>query len=164
MPLYLKSGAEIVAELGPELPRPDPNTRAWPLRPTPRFERVRPVVAAMNAMQYEPMAPVPATIASIPDERERGLAIQSWIRTDPQAQNRSRVYDRFQSLELLITDETGVPLSDCTVMVAELPPASGPFSSDMRSDFEERGFQAGPPFYMAVAVSAPPPLTPFVGA
>jgi hypothetical protein len=157
MPWYLKSGAEIVAELGPELTGPEDDTRAWPVRPTPQFEHVRPVVAAMNAMQLEPIT-FPAAIASIPDERERGLAIQSWIRTDPQAQSRTRVYEQFRNLKLLITDEMGVPLPGCTVMVAEVPPASVPFSSEMRSDFEERGFQGGPPFYMAVAAPTPPPF------
>jgi hypothetical protein len=151
MPWHLKSGPEIVAELGPELTRPGDDTRAWPLRPTPQFERVRSVVAAMNAMHNEPMATIPSAIGGIPDERERGLAIQSWIRSDSQAQSRTRVYEQFQNLELLITDGAGVPLPGCTVMVAQVPPASVPFSNDMSSDFEERGFQGGPPFYMAVA-------------
>jgi hypothetical protein len=156
MPLYLKSQAAIVAELGPELPRPDANSRAWPLQPTPEFERVRPAIAAMEAMSREPMATIPAHIASIPDERERGLAIQSWIRTNPEVQRRSHTYDRFRGLELLIADETGAPLTGCTVFVATFPPPSVPFLTEMRSDFEKRGFLGGPPFFMVVASSLPP--------
>lgn len=161
MPMYLKSGAEIVAELGPELPRSDANTRSWPLQPTQAFEHVRPAIAAFNVIQRAPITGVPAAIARIPDEHERDLAIQSWIRTNPAAHTRRHVNEQFRGLELLLTDEAGVPLPGCAVIgVAEVPPASVAFASAMRSHFEEFGFAGGPPFYMAVASVTPSPPGP----
>ena len=92
MPLFLKSGEEIIAELAPAITPPEAEQCSWPLRPTSAFARVQPTVDAM--------------VAAI---------------STPQADFQADVYQRLMELDLRVVDETGGVMPFTTVTILGLP-------------------------------------------
>lgn len=158
MPWRLQSHGDVLAELGPELPQADSNTRSWPMRPTEAFERIRALVESDLALKTEllskPMELPPESVTSVLDPDKRAQAVQGWLQANPGARRRREIHDQVRALELTIVDDTGLPLEAWLVSIAQIPP--GPFESWMRPDFERAGFQGDPPFFMASAALTPP--------
>jgi hypothetical protein len=92
MPLFLKSGEDIVAELAPAITPPEADQCSWPLRPTNAFARVQPTVDAM--------------VAAI---------------SNPQVDFQTEVYQRLMELDLRVVDETGAVMPFTTVTILGLP-------------------------------------------
>src|SRR5215210_5071751 len=122
----LLSRGEIVAGLGAESPRVDPNLRSWPMRPTENFERIRATVEANLAMSREvlskPHQPVPESVTSVTDPAKRAQAVQAWLQADPVARRRKTIYDEVRALDLAIVDDAGVRLAMWMISIAQLPP------------------------------------------
>jgi hypothetical protein len=163
----LLSRGEVVAGLGPESPRADPNLRSWPMRPTANFERIRATVEADLAMQREvlskPFQPIPESVTSVTDPAKRAQAVQAWLQADPAARRRREIHEEVRALGLAIVDDAGAPLEAWMISIAQLPP--GQFESWMRPDFERAGFRGDPPFFTVVAsLEAPETLGGVPGA
>jgi hypothetical protein len=92
MPLFLKSGDDVIAELAPAITPADAQQCSWPLQPTSAFARVQPTVDAM--------------VAAV---------------SDPNADFQADVYDRLVELKLGIVDETGGAMPFETVTILGMP-------------------------------------------
>jgi hypothetical protein len=92
MPLFLKSGDDVIAELAPAITQPDAEQCSWPLKPTSAFARVQPAIDAM--------------VAAI---------------SDPKADFQTDVYNRLIELQLRIVDDAGATLPFQTVTILGMP-------------------------------------------
>jgi hypothetical protein len=155
MTWQLRSHDTVLGTTGAEMPAPAENMRSWPLVPTPEFGPIQPLVAAMDALFREPVWRIPHQISSIADVMERGRAIQSFLRSDPEARRRTDVYAKFNALELRLIDEKGSVLPTSSVGVTELPPGGGEVPDYMQAGLKDGGFESGPPYYLVVATLKP---------
>lgn len=152
MAWQLRSNGEPVGVTGPELAQQQANIRAWPFRPGPGFDRIRPVIDAMSDLK---LPRIPAEL-TLPDERAEAMA--AWQRST-EAQSQRETYARFAALELQLVDEVGSVLDAWLLGVSEIPHSGSDMSPAMVKDFQEEGFGEEPPFYMVVAMIREPEAT-----
>ena len=155
----LISRGETVATVGPELPQPGPNLRAWPLQPQRAFDRVRPIVDAMRDLRQTARPPVPIEIAALPTRDERAEAIRAWRWATPNAQHRHDVHAQLAELGLVLVDDDDQALAVWSLVVTAVPLShTAGLPRAVLRDFRASGFVGAAPFYMLVATLREPPL------
>ena len=155
----LISQGKTVATVGPELPPPGPNLRAWPLQPQRAFGRVRTIVDAMSDLRQTARVRAPVEIAALQTREERAEAMRAWRRANPNAQRQHDLHIQFAELGLALLDERGQALAAWSFVVTAVPLSHVVgLPRAVLGDFRASGFVGEPPFYMLVATLREPAL------